>query len=132
MTTIAEKDMPAPRLELRYRKAEPDDGFDRQYQTVCEYNLVFPLSKYDIRAEYRGPRGGHKFGKFRTKTVRINLSATSRALEDCLMDDDTVNTPFRDCAHACWDSWHLGKPPIYAVANGRAMLVENTTEGPKP
>lgn len=132
MSTIAEKDMPAPRLELRYRQAEPDDGFDvQQYPTVCEYNFVFPLSKYDIRAEYTGPRGGHKYGHFKTQTVRINLSATSRQLEDCYCPgDDSVNTPFRDGAHAMWDSWYFGKAPIYAIAQGRAMLVENTTKGP--
>lgn len=118
--TIKEADMPAPRLELRYRHATPEDGFDG-YPTVCEYNFVFPLGKYDIRAEYND----------KTQTVRINLSATTRALEKCYSAEyDIVDTPYRDGAHAMWDAWYFGKPPIYAVAHGRAMLVENTTKGP--
>lgn len=32
-------------------------------------------------------------------------------------------TPFRDHSHAMWDRKQIGNLPVYAVANGRTMLL---------
>lgn len=49
---IEEKDLPAPRLELRwYPSEEPHYKDDIWYERRCEYILVLPLKERDIRRE---------------------------------------------------------------------------------
>lgn len=46
MHLINVQDMPAPRLELRWRKTG-DDWSHRE----CDYNLVIPLGAHDVRRD---------------------------------------------------------------------------------
>lgn len=126
MSTISEKDMPAPRIELRWETASEKDRA-RGYQWVCNYNFVFPLGKYDIRAEYYGPRGGHKFGHHKTKTIQVGQTLSGGGGGRYSNERDFVDTPYRDSTHVQLDAPHFGSPPIYAVADGRAMLVKAVT-----
>jgi len=122
VTTIAEKDMAVPRLELRWEDKRTDkDGF--VYTVECVYSLVLNLGKYDIRAE-RADEKGRTLPNVTTMTVRIGGTlSTGTASKRYWEKDDRVDEPFRDGAHAQWDAAQLGDLPIYAVAAGRAMLL---------
>lgn len=122
MATIPEEDMPAPRMELRWRDT-PKTA--RGFTCECVYSLVIKLDRYDRRAEGEDSDGNHEFGVKKTLSVEIG-----RTLSDGSADShyhrgsDSVMPPFRDGAHARWDSLQLGKPPIYCIASGRAEKLE--------
>jgi hypothetical protein len=111
---IAEEEMPAPRLELRWVRTGPT-----WTNRDCLYNLVIPLGEHDIRRE---DRNGIKVRSCQT----VELGKTTATGGRCpLYDgDEAIDTPFRDGAHAKWDSAALGGLPIYAVCSGMAMLLE--------
>jgi hypothetical protein len=120
VTTIPESDMPAPRLELRWEDKE-DAG--RGYKVQCVYSLVLALDEHDIRAE-RCEGDGRPLPNVKELKVKIgNTLSDGSAARRYRQVHDEVDTPFRDGAHAQWDSKQLGDLPIYAVAAGRAMLV---------
>lgn len=112
MPLIKAADMPAPRLELRWQAI-----FDRRSknQSVCYYNLVIPLKETDIRRATAGDN-----------TLSINIGRTDSVgflTDEIDLARGTINTPFRDGAHAMWDAKHLGNLPVYAVYGPWAMLV---------
>lgn len=41
------------------------------------------------------------------------------------LNKDSIDLPYRDRAHAKWDSEVLNNLPIYAVCEGKAYLVED-------
>ena len=107
--------LPAPRLELRWRaltsaeaKLHGDGG------SICDYDLVLPLSDIDLRVPTKGP-----------KVLRVNIGQTisSGSVADRL-GKDRISVPFRDGAHAMWDRVHVGNPPVYAVVGNKAQLQE--------
>lgn len=122
--------MPAPRLELRWVDRRMHSNY-YEYTVECEYNLVLRLDSYDIRAE-RVDDDGNDLPKAATMAVRMGGTRSTRtAAERYRPGEDKVDTPFRDHSHAKWDSEQLGGLPVYAVADGRAMLVEYKPAGEK-
>lgn len=124
MTTIPERDLPAPRLELRWVDIDQkdDDGF--RWTVECIYSLVIKLGKYDIRRE-RVDEKGRDLPKVDSTSCEIGRTrSTGTAAKRHNRERDDIDTPFRDHAHASWDRKQLGDLPVYAVAAGRAMLVQ--------
>ena len=110
----ARKPLPAPRIQLRWEACTSDP----RWQWQCHYELVIPLTKYDIRAEQEGPRGGRRpplrelVIPVKQPSVRNSTGVPCTAQDGSRYFDD----PYRDGAHAQWDAQHLGNPPIYVIA----------------
>lgn len=102
--------LPAPRLQLRWRKPTAKER-KRSYlgcDWTCVYELVLPLDEHDIRWTRRRPELVKEMGRTFVGTTRI---------------PDATEAPFRDGAHASWDSKALGGIPIYIIgADGSAAL----------
>jgi hypothetical protein len=111
MALIKESELPSPRLEFRWSK----DG-DTWNKRICTYALVLPLGEYDIRREQED-------GKVNDFSVVLSTTCVSGG-KGIPMSEEEIDTPYRDGAHAKWDCIHIGNPPIYAVCEGFAMLVE--------
>jgi hypothetical protein len=92
--------MPLPRLELRWKK----DGKDWT-RSICEYLLILPLGEYDIRRTKKQPNF----------EVLISTTKSKGSTDHSPVYNGKVHTPFRDGAHAQWDSEVLGGLPVYAV-----------------
>lgn len=124
--------LPAPRLQLRWAPST-----DSRYQWECHYELVIPLDKHDIRAEQEGPRGGRrpplKELVIPMKPPTMRNSTGTPCTSVC--GERYCDTPFRDGAHAHWDSAVLGSPPVYVIApDGMVFRDEDRPpkEGAKP
>jgi len=111
MSLIKESELPMPRIELRWDKVE-DDWSKR----ICEYLFIFPLESYDIRRERENEPDVDHF------TVEIGSTSISGGRHP--INGDIIDTPFRDGTHAKLDAKHFGNPPVYAVCDGLAMLIE--------
>ena len=95
--------LPAPRLELRWEQVVPG----RWDNMICKYILVIPLQEFDIRRETEDGTA---------EEASILLSSTkSHGPNHRPVCEDGVRTPYRDGAHAQWDSKALGGLPIYAI-----------------
>jgi hypothetical protein len=108
-STISESELPCPRLELRWRKL----GADR----VSDYNIVIPITSVDIRKDMPECFGSE---------LRINICWTTNSggdKEHPLRSNGIIDTPYRDSAHAAWDSYRLGLP-AFVVWDGRAQSIE--------
>lgn len=101
---------PAPRLEFRWRK-EPENELETERVKqnffteayFCDYGLVMPLDKYDIRAEGEDGEFGvrtEKFYKFETTIFSGSVPEDGRV-------------PFLDGAHSKWDSEALKGLPVW-------------------
>jgi hypothetical protein len=124
MATIPESAMPAPRLELRWKDQDKDKARETGYSVVCVYSLVLRLGDHDIRAE-REDENGELLPNLKEATFELSRTFSDGLAAKRLREQfDEVDTPFRDGAHAQWDTKQLGNLPIYAVAAGRAMLCE--------
>lgn len=120
MSLILEKDLPAPRLELRwYPSEESHYKDDKWYERRCEYLLVLPLKEHDIRRE---DEDGNKI--YKENSILLNETLV-RGGSGIPMNKDSIDLPYRDRAHAKWDSEVLNNLPIYAVCEGKAYLVED-------
>lgn len=108
-------EMKCPRLELRWDKV---DGNDKE----CAYNLVIPLTEYDIRRE-------DSDGKKVRDCLTVEMGRTqSSGGSPVIFDGDKNNppfirTPFRDGAHIRWDGKVLNLP-IYVVFEDKAQELE--------
>lgn len=110
---ISAKKLPAPRLELRWTEDTTPDGFGEKAR-LCHYNLVLPLDKHDIRRESENAMGGE---------LRIEISVTKVTSYGQEQDHGAeLPTPFRDSAHAAWDSKALGGLSVYVVYGDKAQL----------
>ena len=106
MSSAYEK-LPAPRLQLRWR---PPTKKELKRRTAfitgdtpwtCVYELIIPLQNGDIRARNRRLEQSLEISRTFTSTDR---------------PDDKMNyTPFRDGAHAQWDSEALNGLPIFVI-----------------
>lgn len=127
------KDMVMPRLELRWKKV---DGWA---VARCNYSLILPIEELDIRNRGRQGKKGARF-------KRIHIGHTTRTSGSYRPDEElspirqhpvrtepetyppervwTVDTPFRDGAHAKWDAERLGLP-AYAVCGDKAALLHD-------
>ena len=94
--------LPAPRLQLRWEKTDwhADD---------CVYELVVPVHANDIRDQ-----GG---GVFIQELGRSHVDGCGK-----IPMDHQIDLPYRDGAHAAWDSHALGLP-AYAVDGDRAARI---------
>ena len=117
MATFHAKQLPSPRLQLRWRKLKTSR---RGYNWECKYELVHTLTPYDIRhekeMEYSGKSAERKviMGRTLTETKR-----TSMYWEET----DLIDIPFRDGAHIRWDSAQL-LLPAFVVCGDRAQFIE--------
>ena len=101
------ENLPTPRLELAWEHIEDND-----YR--FEYVLVIRLRDYDIRI----PKG-HEGCEH-----RVPMSPGGTAIRGRAPDYyEVIDTPFRDGAHARWDSQHLSGLPIFATFNGIASRI---------
>ena len=111
--------LPAPRLELHWRKT------GETWETrECAYGIVLPLQEHDIRRE---SEGGTEVNERFVEISRTKCSGGTRWLftEADENGKPHIDTPFRDSAHAKWDSEALGGLPIFAVFEGKALEVPN-------
>lgn len=112
-STIPVDELPAPRLELRWRRES--DGVE----AYCDYNIVFPLHKYDIRKdgyEADGP------------VLRFRLSWT-RTTQKKLEYGGIIETPYRDGTHILWDAKALGLP-AFVVLHDKAQKLFRQRQKP--
>jgi hypothetical protein len=95
-------DLPVPRLQLVWEDRGEEGG---SFLSVCHYLLVFPVGLYDIRnfSEAEGT------GYTAVRMGETNCRGGSRR--------ESLETPYRDGAHARWDSALFGFP-VY-VSRGR-------------
>ncbi|WP_157636690.1 hypothetical protein [Burkholderia ubonensis] len=111
---IHKDNLPAPRLQLRWVPSDLKSG----YEWECHYELVLPLSEHDIRAEQEGPDGA-PLPKLKELVVPMKLpSLRGSSGTPCTAQDGSryYDDPYRDGAHAFWDSKLLGNPPIFVIA----------------
>lgn len=112
----SELGMPLPRLQLTWEKLDkPVDG----YNWVCKYEMLMPLTKYDIRNEpnywgfYAASLGG-------TRSDREGPPDRWGKLE----------APFRDGAHALWDAIHLGMPAFVVYGDKYRRIASPDSQWP--
>jgi hypothetical protein len=110
-------ELPAPRLQLRWRKptkrelARLSAGHMGDKKWTCDYELVLPLGENDMRRKKNRPE----------MIIRLSRTFMSTGSEGTPTD-----APFRDGAHARWDSEALGGLPVYVVdSDGNAKLQPN-------
>lgn len=111
--------LPTPRLQLTW----VDDGDNWQYKS-CLYSLVIPLRELDIRAEC-DERGVRKTGVRKEHHALIGATTLTGGGGAPVRDNGEIYSPYRDGAHAKWDSDALGGLPIYVVCNGQFNVIEN-------
>lgn len=114
--------LPAPRLQLRWALAEPNN---RQYKWACHYELVIPLDEYDIRREEYDDEGNCTKGPRESVIAMKPPTLRGGGGTPCTAQDGTryYDAPYRDGAHAQWDAKSIGDPPIYVIApDGKAFL----------
>jgi hypothetical protein len=100
--------LPSPRLQFVWM-FNPDEGMEY----ACRYELVFDLKEGDGR------------GKYDELTECVVTLGVTRRGGACPWDNQIgleSETPFRDGAHARWDSATFGGLPVYVIApDGRAV-----------
>jgi hypothetical protein len=105
---MSKNKLPCPRFEFLWEK----DGNNSWRNRTCTYYLVIPLSEFDIRRE---DCDGNKV----REELKIEVGKTTvegGSGRAPIYEDGTVETPFRDGAHARWDKKSLGVNfPIIAV-----------------
>lgn len=108
--------LPVPRLELRWAKGTTPNDLGGRVR-LCHYNLVLPLDKHDIRRESANAVGGE---------LRIEIGTTKVTSYGQEQDyGAALPTPFRDTAHAIWDSKALGGLSVYVVYGDKAQLYKH-------
>src|SRR5262245_38298431 len=112
--------MPTPRLQLRWEKVAEGEW-------KCNYELVIKLGKLDIR-------NPQDYKRATEKLIPLSSGTMVQSTRGPVWPDGTVDTPFRDGAHARWDAEQLGNPPIYAVYEDkftRLKDLDKTTAKPE-
>lgn len=124
MSLILEKDLPAPRIELRWHSLRDEmdtlSKSDFEYKwskKSCEYLLVLPLKEHDIRRE--DEEGNAIFNE--TSILMNETIVTGGGYP--VVENKSIDTPYRDRAHAKWDAAILNNLPVYAVCDGQAYLI---------
>ena len=103
----ARADLPMPRLQLRWE--EPGDNCDR----TCYYELVFKIDEHDIRND----------AKSGACVVELSRTHCTGGNPLQFVEDIGRETPFRDGAHAHYDSIALNGIPVYVIApDGRSAI----------
>lgn len=112
------KIMPCPRLEFEWIMTGKDWG-----KRDCVYSLVIPLTEFDIRRE--DENGVKVRSEWKVEIGRTNVIGGRRD-HPPIWDDGTIDTPFRDGAHAKFDSEVLGGLPIVAVCGDTFHIVDHS------
>lgn len=101
--------LPCPRLQLTWMNR---DG--KWNLKECLYTIVIPLRDLDLRAEDAN-------GNFVHHELHADIGDTLCEGRGKPIHNGEVDAPFRDGAHALWDSevLHL---PVYCVCDGIATL----------
>lgn len=104
--------LPSPRLQLRWRRptarelARRSIGFANDQRWTCVYELVLPLRDGDCRRKKKSSEAVIRLGRTFTSTGRV---------------EPPDYAPFRDGAHALWDSEALRGIPVFIIgADGSA------------
>ncbi len=110
-------ELPCPRIEFEWVPSE--QGWGTRW---CMYWLVLELKETDIRAE--DDEG--KMGVFRERYIPMGETKVTGGDKRPVWNGK-VETPFRDGAHAHWDSLALGLPnlPVYARCEDDVSLIES-------
>lgn len=103
---------PCPRMELQWRKVS-----DCWEVRECIYSLVLPLGEHDLRRNSLDAEDGELF-------IEIGKTSSTGA-NSPMRGDGTLDTPFRDTAHALWDAKALGKLPIVVSCEDKWELLDN-------
>jgi hypothetical protein len=122
------KDLPLPRLQLTWRPTPKDE-----YSWACDYELLVPLSKFDIRnngkrgkvgggpgyikASIGGTRAGYNGGRGPLTSVADPSYTSGTRFE--------LDTPFRDGSHAAWDSFRLGFPAYVVLEQDGKLYTQH-------
>lgn len=94
-------DVKNARLQLSWER-QPED---KEWPWLCKYELIVPLT---AGGEIRTSLGGTRVGSTRPTMV---------------YEDGKIDTPFRDGAHARWDSEALGNLPVIVACDGKTMAL---------
>lgn len=109
---MSAEQLPAPRMEFQWKNISGD-----WQQAECAYGIVIPLREYDIRrTKEQGMTGP---AEIFVEISTIERTGSGRPP----IWGGVVETPFRDGAHAQWDSAALGGLPIYAKCCGVTYLI---------
>lgn len=98
--------LPKPRLQLRWRKPNAREmkkktGLGCAPDWFCEYDLILPLEEHDIRR------------KKKRDYLAVSLGGTF-----CnTTASEMLDSPYRDGAHASWDSKALGGIPVVVIGS---------------
>ncbi len=116
---IDSKDLPLPRLQLTWKQ---ESGL----KWNCSYDLLIPVDENDGR------------NKNNTGCIKVNLGQTEVTGSSPLRTEKDgkryLNTPFRDGAHAVWDSSSLCIPAFIVYENVAEAIPASDVEeksGPK-
>lgn len=100
--------LPYPRLELRWRPTR--EGEYDGYEWACDYVLVLHRATVgDMRSNHYNPETGAE--RYCAKPVEYLLNTSYRG---STAEPYAGDTPYREGAHAAWDSVALGVP-AYSV-----------------
>ncbi|MBJ9593193.1 hypothetical protein [Burkholderia seminalis] len=122
--------LPAPRLQLRW---VPSDRKETGYNWACHYELVLPLGEFDIRAERYGDDDERLPNLTELVVPMKPPSLRGSSAIPCTAQDGSryYDSPYRDGAHAWWDSKLLGNPPIFVIAPDGMAFARPDYEGDK-
>lgn len=117
------KDLPLPRLQLTWEHVNGDAW-------RCNYDLFIPIAKHDIRnngpaPDYEiGAGPGYKAARIGQTEVISRRGPIKPDYRDGHPNGETyLDAPFRDGAHAAWDSFALGIP-AFVVYGERVKAIE--------
>ena len=119
--------LPAPRLQMRW---EINPSADSRYEYLCHYELVIPLGEHDIRREVYDDDGEVTGERSEIVLPMSGPSKRGSSSEPCRAPDGSMyfDAPYRDGAHATWDSAALGGLPIWVIAlDGSALPKPSNT-----
>lgn len=108
---IAALPLPAPRLQLRWATNPDEPGW------ICYYELVLPLREFDLRREVYDDKD-ERLPDITEMPLLIRTTTRTGNGTPCTArnGDRYSDPPFRDSAHAMWDSEALGGMPIFVIA----------------
>lgn len=101
-------ELPTPRLELRWREATEKEVLGRSIflSHACDYGLVIPVERTDVRSNLQHPDGTEDIGALYEVFYSFSTTLSSEPIND-------FHAPYRDGTHATWDADKLGGLPIY-------------------
>lgn len=115
--------LPLPRLQLTWEHIGGDEWRVR-------YELIIPVGRHDIRAEANADSSDLK-GYI---TAPLSRGTTVTSSRNPIERDGVLSAPFRDGAHAQWDSIALGIPAfvVYKDVYRRIGGDPQTWQNPPP